>query len=479
MASRMLDPLQIPAGFWTLDSVCAALDHRDIGELFRLLRRYTGVSQTRIGIAVGMPQSQVSLIMTTGPRRRHVTAHDVFARIADGLAMPDHARRRLGLAPAIGPTDGRIGSALVRSDHGTAADGGQSAETRGDVRRRDVFELAGAAIVGAALGPGTPRASQLHAFADALTRHPALRAVRDGPVRDLDSLRTAVAAAKRMYQSCQYAAVAASLPGLLASIEDAAAHVDGDAWLALQSLAADAYHVAASILLKLDDQGLASLASDRSIRAAEHRGDPLVLGSSARILTHTLMSGGHLARAAQLAGDMAAQLDSTVGTATPDSLSVYGALLLRGSIAAANDDDRGAALTLLDEADKAGRRLGADGNYHWTAFGPTNVLLHRVNIATTLGDAGQAIEHARHVDLDQVPITERRAALFVDVARAYNQWGRYEQAYQAIRQAEAIAPEEIRSRPAVHRLIADLVVRSPGTVQSRIREYANQLGVLA
>jgi tetratricopeptide (TPR) repeat protein len=479
MASRMLEPLQIPAGFWTWDSVCTALDERDIGELFRLLRRYTGVSQTRIGIAVGMPQSQVSLIMSTGPRRRHVTAHDVFARIADGLAMPDHARRRLGLAPAIEPANGRPGIVLVPSDHGPALNGGQTDDTRGDVRRRDLFELAGAAVVGAALGPGTPRANQLHAFAEALTRYPALRAVRDGPVRDLDSLRTATIAAKRMYQSCQYAAVGASLPGLLVSIEDAAANVQGDAWLRLQSLAADAYHVAASVLLKLDDQGLASLASDRSIRAAEHSGDPLVLGSSARILTHTLMNGGHLARAAQLAGDMAAQLDSAVTAATPESLSVYGALLLRGSIAAANDDNRGGALTLLDEADEASRRLGTDSNHHWTAFGPTNVVLHRVNIATTLGDAGQAIEHARHVKLDQVHITERRAALFVDVARAYNQWGRYEHAYQAIRQAEAIAPEEIRSRPAVHRLIADLVVRSPATVQSKIREYANQLGVLA
>ncbi|HYU65946.1 MAG TPA: hypothetical protein VEK09_04285 [Jatrophihabitantaceae bacterium] len=232
-----------------------------------------------------------------------------------------------------------------------------------------------------------------------------------------------------------------------------------------------------SILIKLDEQGLASLASDRSIRAAESSGDPLALGSSARILTHTLMSGGHLTRATQLASDMAAQLDSNVARATPESLSVYGALLLRGSIAAANNDDRSTALTLLDEANKAGQRLGAEGNYHSTAFGPTNVQLHRVNISTTLGDAGMAIDQARHVDLDQVSVLERRAMLYVDVARAYNQWGRYEQAYKAIRQAETIAPEEVRFRPAVHRLIADLVVRSPRSVQSQIREYANQLGV--
>jgi len=31
---------------------------------------------------------------------------------------------------------------------------------------------------------------------------------------------------------------------------------------------------------------------------------------------------------------------------------------------------------------------------HWTAFGPTNARLHRVNTAVTFGDAGTA-EHPR------------------------------------------------------------------------------------
>src|SRR6266511_3548451 len=131
-----------------------------------------------------------------------------------------------------------------------------------------------------------------------------------------------------------YTAVAASLPGLLVAIETAAAHATAGVRLRFHSLAADAYHVAASILLKLDDQGLASLAADRSIRAAERSENLVVLGSSARIVTHTLTSGGHLTRATRLASDMAARLDSGVTKTTPDSLSVYGALLLRGSIAA-------------------------------------------------------------------------------------------------------------------------------------------------
>ena len=48
MASSACDPLRIPAWFWQRDDVGNALDHRDIGALFRLLTRNTGASQTRI-----------------------------------------------------------------------------------------------------------------------------------------------------------------------------------------------------------------------------------------------------------------------------------------------------------------------------------------------------------------------------------------------------------------------------------------------
>ncbi|SPL99955.1 unnamed protein product [[Actinomadura] parvosata subsp. kistnae] len=44
----------------------------------------------------------------------------------------------------------------------------------------------------------------------------------------------------------------------------------------------------------------------------------------------------------------------------------------------------------------------------WTAFGPNNVLCHRVHIALRLGDAGTAIDYARQVDLDLLPINERK-----------------------------------------------------------------------
>jgi hypothetical protein len=164
---------------------------------------------------------------------------------------------------------------------------------------------------------------------------------------------------------------------------------------------------------------------------------------------------------------------------TPDSLSIYGALLLRGSVAAAQHGNRRTAHELLDEADEAARRLGmdADRNHRWTAFGPANAMLHRVNVAVTLGDAGTAIDVARRVDLSKISVTERKAALLLDVSRAFLQWGRHEQSYTALRAAEATAHEEVAGRPSVHRLVRDLRGAAPASIRRDVDQFATQIGV--
>lgn len=107
MPTDALEPIHLPAEFWCRSDVCAALAARDIGALFRLVRQYSGASQTRIGIAAGMAQSYVSDIVRG---RVQVMAQDVFVRIAGGLHMPDAARARLGLAPI--PAPGHVAGGL-------------------------------------------------------------------------------------------------------------------------------------------------------------------------------------------------------------------------------------------------------------------------------------------------------------------------------------------------------------------------------
>lgn len=127
----------------------------------------------------------------------------------------------------------------------------------------------------------------------------------------------------------------------------------------------------------------------------------------------------------------------------------------------------------------AGNRLGHEGNHMWTAFGPNNVLCHRVNAAIRLGDAGTAIDYARRVYLDALPINERKAALLLDATRAFLMWSKHEQALHMIRAAEQIAPEEITRRPNTRRLVGDLVATAPISIRREAREFADSLGIAA
>ncbi|GHE30229.1 hypothetical protein GCM10017673_36110 [Streptosporangium violaceochromogenes] len=96
MPADATEPVVILPEIWQRPEMLTALRNRDIGHLFRLIRRHTGSSQTRIGIAVSLSQGKVSEIMKGTAQ---VTSFDVIERIANGLHMPDPARLALGLAP--------------------------------------------------------------------------------------------------------------------------------------------------------------------------------------------------------------------------------------------------------------------------------------------------------------------------------------------------------------------------------------------
>jgi transcriptional regulator with XRE-family HTH domain len=486
MPGRAMNPITIPSSLWSQPEALRALNGRDIGHLFRLVRQYAGASQTQIAIACGMTQGKVSEYMKRGGRQ--VLTLEVFERIADGLEMPDQARMALGLAPRTLTTHGNIrpgdappelaGLSVLDS---LETDQPEREEGEDPVQRRTFHRLAAAGLFSAVLADlpdsGAPLEG-VEAFAAALAGYPDVSGGLPEAARfDMNALDASVTSAKRNYQACHYSTVIKTLPGLLSDLRAASETFEGDSRLQAYALSAEAHHVAASILLKLDDEGLAWLAADRSMQAARLSEDPVTLGSSARIVTHALMDDGHFGAAAATASRFAGRLDHDIDQHTPDSLSVYGSLLLRGAVAAGQRNDRATVASMLDEAEGAGKRLGGDHNYRWTAFGPTNVQLHRVNISTFLGDAGQAIAEARRINIDNIPITERKAALLIDTSRALTQWGKHEKAYEILRAAEELAPEEVSARPAVHRLLRDLLTTSPSSTKRQVREFVMQIGV--
>jgi hypothetical protein len=504
MPARAADLMAIPDSLWRRAEMIEALGLRDIGRVFQLLRQYAGISQTRLAIACDMTQPKVSGIMRGIAR---VEALEVFERIAAGLYMPDSARLALGLAPKAHPATsdltvtgqvvtGQIqgsGRVIPSRDTGMGLDdpvacgllspgpgpGGDEEDEVG-VQRRTFVGLTSAVLFSAVLADTASVGSTdgIESLATALATYaPDTASPATGRPADIRLLAVDVARTKRGYQACRYAEVTKDLPALLARLQAACAVLGGQALLEARTLSAEAHHVAASVLLKRGEQGLGWLAADRSMQAARASQDPVTIASSARIITHAMTSSGHLKVAASTASTHAARLDRDVASHDPESRSVYGALLLRGAIAAARHDDRRTAHELLGEADEAGGRVGDDQNLRWTAFGSTNVRLHHVHVAVTLGDAGTALDVARTVDLAKITVTERKASFLVDAARAFLQYGKHEKSLLALRAAEQTAPEEIAGRPAVHGLVRDLVTSAPPSVQRQVAEFGDLIGV--
>ena len=283
--------------------------------------------------------------------------------------------------------------------------------------------------------------------------------------------------AKRLYQACEYERLGAHLPLLLAGLTAAQLEADGKRVTQIHEAGAAAYHVVASLLLKSGEHPLALLAAERSTHHACASSDPVIIAASARIMVHALASNGHTTHAVVVAQRAAQQLECDDGLNSPDAASVYGALVLRAAVAAARLDDRDTASILLDEGERAAARLGHDGNHQWTGFGPSNVLLHRVNVSLTLGDAGTAINLARKINLGRVQITERKVSLYLDVAQAYARWGRHAQALTALHTAYSIAPQEVRTRPAARRIVSDLIAVSSGSERSDAMRLASAVGL--
>jgi hypothetical protein len=175
------------------------------------------------------------------------------------------------------------------------------------------------------------------------------------------------------------------------------------------------------------------------MQAARASEDPVTIASGARIVTHALMGASTTRQRSTWRALWPPSSTTTVGP----RFRVFVGLRLapvagRGSRRPAREPRRPGEL--LTEAAGAAVRLGDDLNLRWTAFGPTNASLHRVNIAVTLRDAGTPIDVARTVDLGRIGVTQRKACFLMDTARAFLQCGRHERAYLALRAAEEIAP---------------------------------------
>lgn len=295
------------------------------------------------------------------------------------------------------------------------------------------------------------------------------------PLR-LERLTVEVNEAWDLYQSSAYAKLAERLPALLAdarlATHEHSARQDRIRALKLFALTC---HVTAAFLRKLGETNLAWTAADQGDVAASETGDPAIVLALRRCVAHVQLGAGMASEAVNVTLDAARDLPSGWSETSPAALSLYGTLFLNGAVAAARLRDRTMADDMIAQAEQAADRLGTDANEMWTSFGPTNVEIHRLALALEFEDVQLAVDIAPGVRPTRNVPVERRARARLDVARAYGEAGRTDDAADNLKRAFKTAPEQMRA----HEFARDLAQRLHKRSGRRdLRELALNLGVL-
>ena len=107
-----------------------------------------------------------------------------------------------------------------------------------------------------------------------------------------------------------------------------------------------------------------------------------------------------------------------------------------------------------------------DGNYWLTAFGPTNVALHRMATSLDLGDLAYVVEHAPRVSVDHMPL-ERAVNFNVDTAYAQSLLARDEEALQVLLTPRLGPPAGQAQHSCVRETVRAMQRRAPVTGRSK------------
>jgi transcriptional regulator with XRE-family HTH domain len=300
----------------------------------------------------------------------------------------------------------------------------------------------------------------------------------DGEPVALGELRTSVAAAWAHYWTNRFNTLGALLPELIAQARAAG---DGPEASAVRS---DVYGVTASMLVSLGHVDLAYLAMERAITAAEGSGDELrraaVSGWMSWLLLHQT---GSYDQAQRLAVTEADRTEPRLGIAPPQAIAVWGGLLVSAAVAAARNDRPDEADDLLNLAEAAAVRVGAQGyevsSHYERPFGVPLVLMQAVDIAVVTDRPGRALALAARMPPDADLPDAAKARHLADIAFAQTATGRDTKAVDTLLRIERQAPSWMRYQSYPRTIIRELLERERRARTPRLRGLAVRMGIEA
>ncbi|WP_200797391.1 hypothetical protein [Streptoalloteichus hindustanus] len=230
-----------------------------------------------------------------------------------------------------------------------------------------------------------------------------------------------------------------------------------------------AYQPAASLLWR---------AVERAMAAAYEAEDPRVIAMSAWSLAQAHRDADEWEQAQEVTDRALRLLDPLLPEGSPELLGMWGSLQADAAYTAARVGDQGVALSFLDQADQAARRLPAGYYQPMTSFSAGIMRVHAVTIHVELRQAGEAARQGTAVDPAAIPSRPRRARHLIEVARAYHERREHEAVMTLLDQAYDAAPETIQFNGYARQMVGEMM-NAAGRTRDRLHGLAKKVGMVS
>jgi transcriptional regulator with XRE-family HTH domain len=238
---------------------------------------------------------------------------------------------------------------------------------------------------------------------------------------------------------------------------------------------AQAYQLAANLMVHVGNDDLAAVAAERALTVAARGNDELQYATLAGTASWVLLHQARHADAERVARAAAERCEPQMSAATPEHLTVWGALLLSAAAPAACGSRADEVADYIGMARAAAARFGGDRHDYWVSFGPSQVAMQGTYTFAVLGKPGEALKAARDVRReDLLPISW--GAHHLDVAQAYTDARRWREATEALLTANEVSPEWFRHQGIARNLVRGLVEQQQ-RLTAPLRKLAASVGV--
>jgi len=290
-----------------------------------------------------------------------------------------------------------------------------------------------------------------------------------GPERHQAELEQDVLLAWELRQSAEYTRLGSLLTGLLRDIACGGAD---------SGVSVHVCNMTSSLLKRLGAFEMAAVAADRAFRAASQADNPLLVSAAKLRVANVYLAASRHAEAVAVAAAAAGDLPVRAASASQE-VAAFGALLLTAAVASAKLGEAAQAWEFLGHARAAAGACGGEHASLYAVFGPVNLAVHGVQVATELGDGREALRRAELTDPGRMPaaLLERRSTLLIDIARAQHMQRDQTGAAETLIEAERVAPLEVRYSGAARGLLADLLGASRPS--PALRDMAARLSAAA